>query len=323
MPSVAAILTVLHERPERLARRFAELAKQDHGLDEVIVAAPADEHAAIKAVVPQNVPFTLRLVDNHGGQRSNGLNLATRAATAELLVRVDARSALSPAHVSVCMSVLEGRPEVGVVGGPQLPVAGADNNVARGIARALANPWALGGAAYRRGSRAGPADTVYLGTYRRQELIEIGGYDDRLTANEDFDLCQRYRRRGALVWLEPGAAVAYESRTSLKSVASQYYAFGRSKASYWRLTGTPAEARQRLALAGLATGLVVLGWVVRRPRRAPRAAVAVVVAVGLVDAIGSSQPAPATVRAAALCTYPVVWGAWALGVVDGRVRGGR
>ena len=81
MAGVAAILTVLHEAPGRLARRFAELAEQYPSLDEVVVAAPAEEHAAIRASSPTDPPFTLRLVDNPGGERSPGLNRAARAAS--------------------------------------------------------------------------------------------------------------------------------------------------------------------------------------------------------------------------------------------------
>lgn len=320
---VAAIMTVLHEAPERLARRFADLARQDHSIDEVVVAAPAEDHQALAAAVPPTAPFALRLVDNPGGQRSAGLNLAARAAAPELLVRVDARSAISPTHISVCATILRERPEVGVVGGPQRPVAGGADEMARGIARALANPWALGGAAYRRVGRAGPVDTVYLGAFRKQDLIDVGGYDERLDANEDFDLCQRFRRSGAVVWLDPTAGVAYECRTSLRSVALQYFAFGRSKATYWRLTGTRAQARQRIPLVGLAAAAALLGWVVRRPRRALPMGLAAVVGVALVDEFGSRQPVSATVRASALLTYPVVWVAWTVGVVEGRMRGAR
>jgi len=321
MATVAAILTVRSEPTDRLARRFAELAAQDLTLDEVVVAAPAEEHPSIKAVAPPDAPFALRLVDNPGGQRSAGLNLAIRAATADLLVRVDARSGLSPAHVAICAAVLDERPEVGVVSGPQIPVAGREDAVSRGIARALANPWALGGATYRRVSGAGPVDTVYLGAFRRHELLEVGGYDDRLVANEDFELCQRYRRKGLTVWLHPEAAVAYEPRTSFGSVAAQYFAFGRSKVSFWRLTGAPAQARQRVALAGATGGVVLAGWVLRRPRRAPGALVVVASALALVDDLGSHRaPVSVGVRAAALCTYPVVWAAWSAGVLDATMR---
>lgn len=322
MASVAAVLTVLGEPRQRLMLRFQELAAQEHVVSEVVVAAPTAEHASIRTAVSDDPPFHLRLVDNPSGERSAGLNLATAAATADLLVRIDARSSITPRHVALCAAILGDRPEVGVVGGPQLPVAGGEGLVARGIARALANPWALGGAAYRRARTAGPVDTVYLGAFRREELIAIGGYDERLLANEDFDLCQRYRGRGAIVWLHPDAAVAYEARTSLRSVAAQYFAFGQWKAGYWRLTGMPAQLRQRLALCGLAAGAVVVGWVLRRPRRAPGAGAVVVVALAVVDGLGArGQDVPPPARAVALCTYPLVWMSWTAGVLIGRIRG--
>lgn len=321
---VAAVMTVLHEQPERLGRRLTELAAQEEQVDEVVIAAPAADHPAIEATVPREAAFVLRLVDNPTGERSVGLNLAARAAGAEVLIRVDARSSLSTRHVKTCAGILRSRPEVGVVGGPQLPVPGADGVLAQGISRALSNPWALGGAAYRRADARGAVDTVYLGAFRSEELLDVGGYDERLVANEDFELCQRYRSRGLLVWLDERAAVSYESRSTLSAVASQYFAFGCSKVRFWRLTGATAQARQVLAMVGMGSGAAGLAWALRRPRRlAPFAAVGFGLLCAIDAAGGPARPAPLAVRGAAALTYPVVWLSWGLGIVRESIRGGR
>lgn len=321
MSSVAAVMTVRNEQPERLERRLTELAAQQEPVDEVVIAAPVAEHPAIEAATPVGVGFELRLVDNPTGERSLGLNLAARATAAELVIRVDARSSLSPQHVAACTAVLRGRPEVGVVGGSQLPMSGGDGAVARGIARALANPWALGGASYRRCTASGPVDTVYLGAFRRTELLDLGGYDERLVANEDFELCQRYRQLGLVVWLEPDASVAYESRTTLPAVASQYLAFGRSKVRFWRVTGGRPSTRQLLPVGALVTGLHLLVWAALRPRRLPSVLLAGAGAVLAVDAAGGpGRPASLAARLVALVTYPVVWWSFVLGIVDESLR---
>ena len=163
-----------------------------------------------------------------------------------------------------------------------------------GIARALQNRWLLGNAAYRDPSAFGAVDTVYLGAFRSAEARAIR-YDERLDANEDFDLCHRYRDRDATVWLDPDLDVRYEPRRTWDELFSQYQSFGRAKVHMWQTTASKPNPRQYasiLAAGGavvvLAAGLrspaillaahvaIELGWligiaggVIRRPARAP------------------------------------------------------
>jgi hypothetical protein len=260
------------------------------------------------------------LVESPTGRRSDGLNRLIAAAASQFIVRVDARSRLPSDYVARCIHRLASRPEVGVVGGVQLPCMGASGLEARGIARTLGNPWMLGGARYRRLDAAGPVDTVYLGAFRRHELRAMGGYDERLTANEDFDLCLRYRERGALVWLEGGLAVGYESRARVGALWAQYHAFGRSKAAFWRATGRRPNARQAIALAGTVVAAVGLAGAVRRGARAV-GMLAGVAATGLVlaDHLGEREERDPRVRLVACAAHGVVTTAWVSGVVRGLV----
>ena len=50
---------------------------------------------------------------------------------------------------------------------------------------------------------AGPADTVYLGVFRREWLTRLGGYDDRFVRAQDWELNHRIRAAGGLVWFSP------------------------------------------------------------------------------------------------------------------------
>lgn len=259
-PSVSVVLVALNEPPARVERAIAAVTAQDYaGSVEILVATP-DATA---------VPAGARWVDNPTGARSAGLNLATLAANGDVICRVDARSVLPPDYIRRCVQRLDdGR--VGVVGGHQHPIAADNSRRARRIVRALRNPWLLGGAAYRRPGASGPVDTAYLGVFRRTELLALGGYDESLDANEDFDLCQRYRAAGFTVWLED-LDVDYEARDSLRALWQQYVAFGRSKVRYWRRTGERPRPRQLLAIGAapvvplvflynVASGVILSGW---------------------------------------------------------------
>jgi hypothetical protein len=230
---------------------------------------------------------------------------------------VDARSTLPIDYVERCAGRLQSVPSIGVVGGSQQPGA-AHGVIRRGIARALGNRLALGGAKYRSRGASGPVDTVYLGTWRRRDLLELGGFDERLLANEDFELCARFRSHGFEVWMEQDLAVEYESRTTLRAVWSQYVAFGRSKVRFWRLTGRRPNARQLTALTAAGAAAAAVGAaLVFTPATCLVAIPVAVTAIALVDHIGAESHSAAAPRAVAIATYPVIWGAWLGGVLVG------
>ena len=62
------------------------------------------------------------------------------------------------------------------------------------------SPFGSGGAKSRRRNYTGVVDTVYLGTWRRADLIALSGFDERLVRNQDDELCLRITRSGGTMW---------------------------------------------------------------------------------------------------------------------------
>jgi GT2 family glycosyltransferase len=323
-PVASVVMTIRREPAARLARTLAAVAAQEiRGSVEIIVAAPPEDEATVATLLAESGLRHARVVVNADGRRSTGLNLAIAAARAPVVCRVDARTALPPGYVATCVARLAADPAIGVVGGFQRPVPAAAGWGARGVARALANPYAVGAPPYRRRAGGGPVDTVYLGAWRRSELIALGGFDERLDANEDFELCRRFREAGFTVWLEEGLDVSYEARSAVADVWHQYFAFGRAKVAFWRLTGSGPNGRQAVAL-GLAAGGAGAGIaLLRNPSRLAAAGVAGVVAVAVVDHIGVRERASAGERAAAGVGCIAIGAAWIAGVLAEAAVGDR
>ncbi|HXY93487.1 MAG TPA: glycosyltransferase [Acidimicrobiia bacterium] len=309
------VMAVRGEPVDRVVRALASLAVQQACEPlEVVIAAPPEEHRTLARVRPAGAVTSVVLVENPCGARSPGLNRAVAATSTPVVVRVDARSVVPTDYVARCVRRLEADPMIGVVGGVQRPTARVTTARARGIARALRNPWVLGGARYRRVGAGGSADTVYLGAFRRDELLALGGYDGNLAANEDFDLCARYRRAGRRVWIEEGLEVGYEARTTYGDLWRQYRAFGAAKVHYWRDRRSRPQPRQALALGAAAAGLVAAAGQVRHPWRAVALASGAVAAIGALDHVVDPGDADIRVRAHAVAASVCVMAAWTSGI---------
>jgi len=268
--NATVVMAVRDEPVERVARAVDALARQTgSGRLDVVIAARTDDRDRLASLHASGAVASIVFVDNPTGERSAGLNRAVAAARTPFVVRVDARSIVPSDYVARCLRRLATDATVGVVGAVQSPHASDTGARARGIARALRNPWLLGGARYRRPGSGGTADTVYLGAFRRDELVALGGYDEALAANEDYELCARYRRAGRVVWLERGLDVSYEARATHRALWRQYRCFGASKVHYWRRTGERPAPRQAFALAAVG---VAAAYAVRNARRPGRTA---------------------------------------------------
>jgi hypothetical protein len=95
------------------------------------------------------------------------------------------------------------------------------------VAWAMTSPFGMGAAANHTSGEAGPADTVYLGVYRRQAIEDVGGYDETMLIAEDWELNYRIRAAGGLIWFTPDLKVTYRPRASLSALAKQQFRYGR------------------------------------------------------------------------------------------------
>lgn len=278
-----------------LAAAVASVVRQSGDVPVVIAVGPSSDSTAALADSLAAAHPQVRVVDNPDGGTAAGLNRAVAAATGSVLVRLDAHAILPAGYITTALEVLEARPEVGNVGGRQVPTA--ERGFAAGVAAAMRSPAGAGGAAYRTGSTAGPTDTVYLGVYRRRALEQVGGFDERMVRNQDYELNIRLRDAGWTVWFDPRLEVAYTPRGSVPALARQYFEYGRYRRLTARLHPGTLRLRQVAApaivigllasvVAGAVDGMIpagatlayatalLLAGIAAEPRRSPLVALA-------------------------------------------------
>ena len=195
-PPVAVLLPVLNEAGS-IDECLTSLAAQDYpGPWSLIVAegGSIDGTSQLLEGWRDRLPG-LTVVDNSLQLQSHGLNRAAEIAAAELLVRIDAHSSYAPDYLRRSVEALLSSEAVAVGGG--LRPEGR-SPFGRAVAIAMASPLAIGPGKFHHAVAREAADTVYLGAFRRQDFIDIGGYRAFPSGvAEDPDLYFRWRREGA------------------------------------------------------------------------------------------------------------------------------
>lgn len=251
-PKVSVVIPVRNEAVAIRAAVESALAQEYAGPLEVVVADGMSDDGTREAIADMAAEKPrLLLVDNPAKITPAALNAAIRAATGTIIVRCDAHAVLPPDYVARAVEQLV---ETGAanVGGIQRAVGATV--VQRAIAMAMSSPLGVGDARYRYGGAAGPADTVYLGSFRRDALEAVGLFDEELIRNQDYELNYRLREAGEIVWFDPELEVAYEPRSSFGALWRQYFDYGAGKRRMLRLHPGSLRWRQ-LAAPSLVIGL--------------------------------------------------------------------
>lgn len=260
-PPVSVVMVVLDE--ERHLRQAVEhILGQDYaGAIEVVIAlGPSrDRTDAIAAELAAGDP-RVRTVANPTGSTPVGLNRALAETRHGIVVRADGHAMLPRDYVRTAVEVLAatGADNVGGV-----MAAEGETPLQQAIARAMTSRLGVGNAPFHTGGEAGPADTVYLGILRRDALERVGGYDESFRRAQDWELNYRLRSSGGLVWFTPALRVSYRPRSSLRTLARQYFHYGRWRRVVMRQHPGSISARYLappVAVTGIAAGLVAGAW---------------------------------------------------------------
>ena len=221
---ISVVLPILNEERHLEESISAILAQQYSGEFEVILAlGPSTDRTNEIAANLAAKDARVVLVENPTGRTANGLNAAIAKSKFPVIARIDGHAEISPTYLSQAVATLEKTGAVNVGG---IMAAEGKTKFERAVATAMRSPLGVGSAAFHVGGSAGPADTVYLGTFLKSALQAVGGYDERFTRAQDWELNFRLRKNGGTIWFDPSLVVKYRPRSTLKALAKQYFQYG-------------------------------------------------------------------------------------------------
>ena len=224
-PSISVILPVLNEEAHLNDAVHSILSQDYQGKLEVILAVgPSRDRTLEIAQSISRRDSRVVLVDNPSGRTAAGLNIALNKSQSPVVVRVDGHAHIPNDYITLIVEILNKTGAVNVGG---VMAAVGTTPFERAVAGAMRSPLGVGASRFHTGGEAGIVDTVYLGAFRREALVAIGGFDERFTRAQDWELNFRLRENGGVVYFDPRLHVTYRPRSTVKALAKQYFEYGR------------------------------------------------------------------------------------------------
>lgn len=224
-PAVSVILPILNEERDLNQSISAILQQEYDGELEIILAlGPSTDNTNQIAESLAKADPRIKLVNNPTGKTAAALNLAIAAASFEIICRIDGHAEINKSYIKTAVEIMMQTDAVNVGG---LMNASAENGFQSVVARAMRSRIGVGASKFHTGGEAGPADTVYLGTFKKSAILQAGGFDEKYIRAQDWELNHRLRLNGGVIWFDPRLVVTYRPRDTFSKLAKQYFEYGR------------------------------------------------------------------------------------------------
>jgi succinoglycan biosynthesis protein ExoA len=176
----------------------------------------------------------IRLLDNPTRIVPTAMNIGIEAARGNLILRLDAHAEYPKNYLQLCLETSD-RTGADNVGGVFETIP-RDGSIEATLVQALTtHRFGVGNANFRLNALEGMADTVPFGCFRREVFVRIGGYDERLVRNQDYELNRRLIYLGGKVWLNPNIRTSYYNQESLRGLMRQAFVNGQWNTWMWYL----------------------------------------------------------------------------------------
>jgi succinoglycan biosynthesis protein ExoA len=256
-PFVSVIMPVRNEA-DFIERSLGSVLNQDYPKDrmEVIIADGCSTDSTREIVDSLMSGDNILLLDNHDKTASSGLNIATKIANGEIIVRVDGHCEIEPHYIRRCVDYITSC-DVDGVGGPVETVG--SSLISNSIACAMSSRFGVGNSTFRteKGTKE-EVDTIPFPAYSRRIIEKAGPYDQTLVRNQDDEYNYRIRKIGGKLLFASDISSRYYSRSSLTSLWSQYLQYGFWKVRVLQKHPRQMKSRQFVPPAFVLTFLILL-----------------------------------------------------------------
>lgn len=151
------------------------------------------------------------------------LNLALKHCKGDIIVRWDAHTTYEANYLTAILEVFA-RTGADIVGGPMRAVG--KSSFQKAVAAATSSRFGVGNSSFHFEDYEGPADSVYLGAWKKEVFDKIGYFDEQMWRNQDDEFHYRAKAAELKIYQSPSIQSAYYPRSSLHTLYSQYFGYG-------------------------------------------------------------------------------------------------
>jgi succinoglycan biosynthesis protein ExoA len=269
-PHVSVIMAVRNEA-RSIRNAVSSVLDQDvDGIDLELLVVDGRSDDGSREVL-QEIAATeprLRVLDNPHRLTPHAFNIGLREATGEYVCIFGSHTSYDRDYVAVCLDELERHGAVGSSG--RVLIEPADESVgAQLVVWMLNSSFASSGRSFRTAPE-GFADSIAYPLFRKDALLELGGYNERLARNQDNDMNQRLRAAGHRLYLTWRTTSRYRAQPG--PTALMRYAYRNGYWNYMTVAENPRAMRARhftpLAfVAGVAGSMLGAGVAAATGRR--------------------------------------------------------
>jgi glycosyltransferase involved in cell wall biosynthesis len=205
----------------------------------------------------------IRVIDNPRRITPCAMNLAIRASTGAIIIRMDSHAMYPPDYLRRLIAAQQetGAENVGSLV-ETLPADGTPTAAA--IAVGLSHPLGVGNSHFRVGTTARRwVNHVPFGCWRRELFDRIGLFDEEMVRDQDVEFNARLLNHGGRILLLPDLASRYHARRTVRQLARMMYQYGYFKPLVARKAGKVLTARQlvpSLFVLGVSGSLTLAPW---------------------------------------------------------------
>lgn len=264
-PRVVVVIPTLNEADNiaNLIELFAQERTREFDFEIAVVdGGSSDDTVEIVKEMRDRFPFVHHL-HNEGRIQSVGVNLAAHEwGHYDIMVRCDAHSGYRPGFLQGVVSTLLETGADSVV----VPMDSVGSNcVSRAIAWLSDTPLGSGGSAHRGGTKSGYVDHGHHAAFRLSRFLELGGYEETFSHNEDAEYDCRLRKSGGRVYMDSAHRITYYPRKTLFALARQYFNYGRGRSRTVKRHPESLRLRQLLVPLNCIAVFFSMLWMVSYP----------------------------------------------------------
>lgn len=196
----------------------------------IVVCAKGQRLPFLTSLKEQRFKGVYEIIHVEGGSRSQAKNLALSHAASRLMVFTDSDCEAPPDWLSKLVEQLPEDDRIAGVGGVSLrnssssSLQAAIDGVFSTYLGSLGSPSLI---SFPRNKKSFVrAISGHNCIFRKDALLEVGGFDERFELNEDTDICARLLKKGYSLLLDQNVFVFHQRRESLQAFVSQFFQYG-------------------------------------------------------------------------------------------------